>query len=192
MIFRSAAAWTLQNIKAYKDSARIYPRNVFAEKTILPRTEVDTFLTAVDHAMIDIAISRRMNRMVLVGKWIIKVDKREADEVWETLERDIGSGTLPYRAKISTARRNPDLRDVRTDERQICIYTPNFLWRENVREVRRLLTESGFRSRLYYRPDVFTVLEFHQVAKTYFNRKIFSILRTYGVHRLKAKYRYFG
>ena len=190
--WKAATAWHSPNAQEYKMSGRLYSRYIFSEKLRIPRTKVDRFLLAVDHAVIDALRGNTRNREVLFGKWLIRVNEKQADAVWESLTQKIENGMIPYCGKISTARINTSLKDMPKNSRLICVYTPNFLWKEDVRKARRLLMESGFQSRLYYRPDLYTVLENGSVSGTDFRRSIFKHLRRYGVTRLVTRHRYFG
>lgn len=189
---KKAAAWIPRNALAYKRTGKLYSRNIFSEKMKNPRNKIDRFLVAVEHALIDSVLANPGNPQVLVGKWLIKIRKEQADRVWYNITQAIERGELRYYAKVSTSRKNTYLSDTSSNQRLVCVYTPNFLWREDVRKARVLLGKLGFRSRLYYKPDIFTVLEIETVTGTDFGREIFGYLRKYGVHRLKAKYRYFG
>lgn len=190
--WRSATAWVSLNIPVYKESGKLYSQDILSSRLIEPKTDVDKFLMAIDHAVIDAVIANPKNPFVLFGKWLIGVDREEVDDVWERLACNIESGRLPYRAKVSTARKNLTLRDTPKGKHLVCVYTPNYLWREDVRAARILLRKSGFHSRLYYRPDVITILELGSVAGTDFDRDIFAYLRKYGVKRPEINYRYYG
>lgn len=190
--WKAAAAWVTPNASAYKKSGKLYSSDIFANRTIVPNTRIDKFLMAIDYAVIDAVTANPKNPFVLFGKWLIRVDREDVNDVWECLTCDIESGKLPYRAKVSTARRNLFLSDIPKGERLICVYTPNYLWREDVRAARILLRESGFQSKLFYRPDVITILELGSVADTEFDRVIFSYLRNYGIERPGIRNRYYG
>jgi len=187
-----ANAWISSNSKSYSESGKLFPRNVFSEQRILPETRIDKFLFAIDQAMIDAVQANPRNPFILFGKWLIIVKREAADEIWHELSENIESGKLPYRAKISTARINSYLRDLARKKRRICLYTPNFLCRDDVRKARISLRRFGFRSRLYYRPDVLTILEAQSVQLSNFDRSIFKYLRERGVSKLVTKHRYSG
>jgi len=177
----------------YKNSGKTYSRSIFSDTIHIPLTKVDKFLAAIDYALIDAVIEDPRYPFVLFGKWLIRVDREKANETWHELTHRIETGGLPYTAKISTVRNNPSLRDTVSKRKHlICIYTPNYLWREDVRKARLLLKKSGFTSRLYYRPDIITIIESRSVAGTDFRRSIFNHLRRYDVKDLEVKYRYFG
>ena len=194
--WKAAAAWISSNSLAYKLSRKIYPRNIFLEKTVFPRTKFDRFLKAIDHAIIDAIITKPKDHMVLFGKWLINVSRREVDQIWESLTYDIEAGKVPYAAKISTRRGDPDLLLSLSPRPKgthlLCVYTPNFLWRADVREARLLLMKSGFQSKLYYKPDVFTILEIQRVAGTCIGRDVFTHLQRFGIRKLEFNHRYFG
>jgi hypothetical protein len=179
-------------MRAYRGSGKLHPMNILAHGLIEPKTHIDKFLMAIDHAVMDAAIADPKNLSPFFGKWLIKVDRGEVDRVWKRLSYQIERGKIPYRAKVSTARKNPTLRDTPKGKHLICIYTPNYLWREDVRAARSFLREFGYHSKLYYRPDVITILETGSVSGTDFNRDIFQYLRKHGVKRPEIKYRYYG
>jgi hypothetical protein len=187
-----AAAWIPRNALAYKMSNKLCSRNIFSSRVDHPSTRVDRFLTAVDQATIDAVLADPTNPWILFGKWLIRAGENQVDNVWQRLTGAIESGRLPYAAKVSTARKNVSLKDTPRDQRLICVYTSNFLWREDVRRARLLLWKLGFKSRLYYRPDVLTILELGSVAGTDFTREIFTHLRRHGISKLIVKHRYFG
>jgi hypothetical protein len=190
--WKAARARISTNLSAYKESGKLYPPNILSNTPNPPKTQVDKFAMAIDNAAIDAVIANLKNPFVLFGKWLIRVDRNEVDGVWKRFACDIESGKLPYRAKISTARKNLSLKDTPKGKHLICVYTPNYLWREDVRAARILLRKSGFHSRLYYRPDIITILELGSVAGTDFDRVIFRYLRNYGVKRPEISYRYYG
>ena len=142
--------------------------------------------------MIEALTAKPWNPYILSGKWLIKVNKKEADDVWNDLSANIESGKFHHRAKISTAKTNYFLRDVGKGKRLICFYTPNFLWRGDVRRARIELRRFGFRAKLHYRPDILTILETYSVASSPFERNIFRTLRKNGVSKLETRHRYYG
>jgi hypothetical protein len=170
-ISKKADAWCSSHAMAYRRSGKIYSRDIFSDEAVVPTNDIDKFLMRVDHAAID-AVST--NPTMLVGKWLIYVDRKDADQVWTDLSNDIKSGKLPYDAKISTARENPHSTDPAKLKHVVCVYTPNFLWRENVREVRLLLKSAGFQARLYYKPDIFTYLNMYRVYGSKINHRYFG------------------
>ncbi len=190
--WKRATAWTRLHALAYKKSGLVYPRNIFSNKAKQPLTEVEKFLLKVDHAMISAVNTRKYDPMIMFGKWLIYVDRKDSDSTWEVITREIESGKLPYRAKISTAKENSYLKDKPRSKHMICVYTPNFLWRENVREVRRILNESGFMAKMYYKPDIFSVLEIGRTKETYFDRAILKHFTKLGLSELIVNHRYFG
>jgi hypothetical protein len=190
--WKKANSWVSSNSRRYSESGKLYPRDVFSKKMILPVTSVDKFLFKIDNAMIEALKANPRNPFILFGKWLIPVKIQEADDVWHDLSENIQSGNVPYRAKISTARMNLSLGNLGRERRLICFYTPNFLWRDDVRKARIALRCFGFGSRLYYRPDILTVLEAQSVAWSDFDRGIFNHLRRHGVFKLQTKHRYYG
>jgi len=190
--WKAGRARISKNLPAYKESGKLYPLNILSNKPNTPKTQADKFLMAIDHAAIDAVTTNPKNPFVLFGKWLIQTNRNEVDGVWRRIACDIENGKLPYRAKVSTARKNLSLKDTPKGKHLICVYTPNYLWREDVRTARILLRKSGFHSRLFYRPDIITILELGSVAGTDFDRVIFKHLRKYGVKSPIINYRYYG
>jgi hypothetical protein len=190
--WRQAKIWTRLNALHYRNSNLLYPRNIFFEESKTPLTELERFLLKVDHAMIDAVTVNKSDPMILFGKWLLFVDRKNSNATWSTIVDEITKRHLPYRAKISTAKKNTYLTDKPKSKHMICIYTPNYLWRENVREVRFLLKEIGFRTRLYYKPDIFSVLEAGSTRGTHFNRALLKRFKDLGLAELKVHHRYFG
>jgi hypothetical protein len=126
---------------------------------VKPSKPTERFLLAVDHFAID---AFPKTPLWLSGKWVIYVDRRHVDQAWGTISANIKSGMLPYGAKVSTATRALAMRRHMAESYEargghaILVYTPNFLWRQNVKEVRSILASIGFRQRLYYKPNIFT------------------------------------
>lgn len=88
------------------------------------------------------------------GKWLIYIPRTYIDDVWENLSSNIKSGKLPYIAKASTAKDNPNSTD--NNKHVICIYTPNYLFRDDVRQCRVILKNLEFKVKMYYKPNFFT------------------------------------
>lgn len=88
------------------------------------------------------------------GKWMIFPKVEEVDMVWERIKNKTIVGDLGISAKVATARPNALARDKRV--RLICVYTYDCEDKEDVLEVRRKLTQMGFKQTLYYKPDSMT------------------------------------
>ena len=171
-IIESAVNWFEDNSESYLRSGMIYPRDIYLEEMIKPKTNVDKLLMKIDHEAIKIArADLHSNYHLLYGKWLIYIPRNVVDEVWEKLLGAIESGKLPYEAKVATAKRSP-LR--RNQEHVICIYTPNYLFREDVRHCRNILRNMGFQKRLYYKPDIFTYKGMYRIYGSKINHRYFG------------------
>lgn len=191
-VWKEAVAYCSSTALLYARSGKLYSRHIFSNRVYAPRTENEGYLRGIDYAAIHAFTRHKDDLTPLFGKWLVYVDEEIVDSVWNKFSRDIENGKLPYRAKISTRKENPFLPDKPKSKHLICIYTPNFLWRENLREVRLVLRDYGFREKLHYRPDIITILQMGSVEGSKFRDSIFSDLARYGVHDPKTDYRYFG
>ena len=86
-----------------------------------------------------------------VGKWLIFVPVVDLDSKWELIKRMTQDGHLGPLSKASTAKPNPNARDVNI--KVICVYTANWTDKEDVMRVRNALREVGFTDKLSYKSD---------------------------------------
>ncbi|XP_061191576.1 UPF0696 protein C11orf68 homolog [Saccostrea echinata] len=101
-------------------------------------------------------LARKYN--VTHGKWMVfeRVGS-DGDELWAKIAKGVSSGlTLSTSAKISTS---PG------DQHVICLYNNNFLDQEEVFESERTIRSLGVKSRLIYKPDIYTHLGLYQNNK---------------------------
>jgi len=165
--------WFKKNAAEYAQSGKMFPRDIFADGMITPQYEPEITLHRIDLETIK-AVNQLDPRSyhLLFGKWLIYVSRANVDNVWESLSSNIESGKLPYNAKVATAKVNPHATD--KEKHVICVYTPNYLFREDVRQCRVLLKQLGFEAKLYYKPDVFTYKSMYRVTGSPINHRYFG------------------
>ena len=88
-----------------------------------------------------------------VGKWLIFVPPKEADEAWRKIRDETAKGLLGISAKVSTAKPNPDSRDERA---VIYVYTRDWADEADVMRVRKRLRDLGFTERIGYKRNIET------------------------------------
>lgn len=174
--------WFVLHADAYADSGSIYPRDIYTEELIIPRYEPELTLKTLDLEalkqakefikVIHLSNTEMMFFTTFCGKWLIYERRGRIDEVWSNLTSAIESGRLPYDAKVSTAKDNVLSSD--KDLHVVCVYTPNYLFREDVRNCRKLLSELGYGDRLYYKPDVMTTSGMYRVTGSRINHRYFE------------------
>lgn len=169
---RESISWFENNALNYLKSGKMYPRDIYLNDMIFPQTEEERTLLKIDHEAIKIAKNQPpMNYDILVGKWLIFIERNQIDEMWGEISSAIKIGKLPYDAKVATAKQSP-LRKNTTHV--ICIYTPNFLFRDDVRNCRAMLKNLGYEARLYYKPDIFTYKAMYRVYGSKINHRYFG------------------
>jgi hypothetical protein len=165
--------WFEENAVEYAKSAKMFPRDIFADDLIEPQSEPEITLHAIDLETIKTVNQMGSNGYPLLsGKWLIYVSRSNVDEVWKSLSSNIETGKLPCNAKVSTTKSNP-LADQK-EKHVICVYTPDYLFRDDVRQCRLLLKQLGFEARLYYKPDVFTYKRMYRITGSPINHRYFG------------------
>lgn len=88
-----------------------------------------------------------------VGKWLIFLERDEADEMWKKIRNATTEGKLGISTKVSTAKENPESRDNR-----IVIYSYTADWEDepDVMRVREVLRELGIEQRIGYKRNIET------------------------------------
>jgi len=129
------------DVARYISHRKTYPRHVYDDVFIEPKTEIDKKIRELDE--------QAALKGDLVGKWLIFVERPKVDEAWEKISQAVIGGTLGIAAKVSTLAQG-------RHTHVICVYTYNYLDRSDVRRVRDRLKELGFVDRLYYKPDFYT------------------------------------
>lgn len=94
----------------------------------------------------------------LSGKWIIKVDPKDIDEIWETINQLV-SDSLIWGAQVSTKW----LREKREEDVHVLkVYTPNYFDEMDVLRVRGILKEKcDIREEIVYKPDIYNILSIY-------------------------------
>lgn len=85
------------------------------------------------------------------GKWLIFVDIKDIDNVWQTIKRATESGLLGESSKVATALPSPNA--ISDDQKVICVYTYNWHDKEDVFRVENSLRLLGIESDLFYKTD---------------------------------------
>jgi len=107
-------------------------------------------------------IAKKMG--LLSGKWLIFIQREYVDELWDKIVKLANEGKI-WSAKISTLVHPWASRG----NHVCCVYTKNYLDREDVMRVRETLKEIGVESRLSYKPDIYTLLGIYSDNKERFN-----------------------
>lgn len=103
------------------------------------------------------------------GKWLIFLEKDQADPIWEQIRDATWAGDLGISAKVSTAKPNPQSRD---DRLVIYVYTSNWEDTDEVMRVREKVRDFGITDRIGYKRNIETFAgEYSSVGKrvTYYN-----------------------
>jgi hypothetical protein len=85
------------------------------------------------------------------GKWLVFVSAAKVDSVWKKIKQAVENGLLGDRAKVSTAKPNPNSRD--PNRRVICVFTYNYEDIEDVRRIRQQLRHLGITEKIAYKAD---------------------------------------
>jgi hypothetical protein len=85
------------------------------------------------------------------GKWLVFVDISELDETWQIIKKATKEGILGIGAKASTAKKNENASS--HNEKVICVYTYNWLDKEDVFRVEKMLRSIGINQTLFYKAD---------------------------------------
>lgn len=101
---------------------------------------------------------------LLSGKWLIFVQKKRVDGIWEKIW-ELANEEKVWGAKVSTSVHPWASRG----KHVICVYTMNYLDEEDIMRVRETLRDIGIESRLYYKPDIYTLLGIYSDNKESFN-----------------------
>ncbi len=110
---------------------------------------------------------------LLSGKWLIFIQKEKVDDLWENIEKLATKGKI-WNAKVSTSRHPWAAKGTHV----ICVYTKNYLDKENVMDTREILRQIGINKRLNYKPDIYTILGIYSDNKNDF--KLNRVTRKYS------------
>lgn len=89
------------------------------------------------------------------GKWMIFVPIDQVDAAWELVSAAVREGRLGPSAKVSTAKPNPNARDL--SRRVVIVYTADWRDEDDVRRVLCGLRDLGFMGKLSYKADATTL-----------------------------------
>ncbi len=131
----------LDQLEEYINSDMVYTRDIYEDSAKRLTSPVEKKMKMLD---ID-----AIQKGSLVGKWLIFEDRRYIDEVWSRIATAVEQGRLGIAAKVSTLKQGKQ-------EHVICVYTYNFLDRDDVRRIRNIIRELGIIQRIYYKPDHYT------------------------------------
>ena len=101
---------------------------------------------------------------LLSGKWLIYVQKEHVDKLWDKIEKLADKGKI-WSAKVSTTA-HPWASE---GKHVICVYTENYLDERDIMKTREVLRQIGIRTRLTYKPDIYTLLGIYSDNKKSFN-----------------------
>lgn len=107
-------------------------------------------------------IAKKMG--LLSGKWLIFIQREYVDELWDKIVKLANEDKI-WSAKISTLVHPWASRG----KHVFCVYTKNYLDKEDVMRVREILKEIGVESKLSYKPDIYTLLGIYSDNKERFN-----------------------
>lgn len=85
------------------------------------------------------------------GKWLIFIDAVRVEIIWRRVKQAVEDGLLGGRAKVSTAKQNPNSRNA--NKRVFCVYTYNYEDVEDVRRIREQLRRRGVTEEIAYKAD---------------------------------------
>jgi Domain of unknown function (DUF1917) len=176
--------WVFQNGEEYAKSNLVFPRDISKKDAEVPNAEPELTLRKIDieaikealHYQDSSPVSREINELQIIvalsGKWLVYERRDNIDEAWRKLSLAIDSGRLPYSAKVSTAKENSNSDD--KNLHVVCVYTSNYLFRDDVRKCRAILSSLGFAERLYYKPDIMTHKNMYRVTGSKVNYRYFG------------------
>ena len=82
------------DVREYLSHRKTYPRHVYDDGFIEPKTEIDKKMRELDE--------QTALEGDLVGKWLIFVERPKVDEAWEKISKAVIGGTLGISGKVST------------------------------------------------------------------------------------------
>ncbi len=85
------------------------------------------------------------------GKWLIFVPRDSVDEVWHKIKLAIEQGKLGSKAKVSTAKPNPN--STNSSKHVVCVYTYDAFDEGDVRQIRASLRDLGITNKIPYKTD---------------------------------------
>jgi len=88
------------------------------------------------------------------GKWLVFVHKDQVNEAWDKIRKATEDGLLGDKSKCATAKENPNA--LNSDEKVICVYTNDYLDKEDVFRVLKSLRDIGFMQGIAYKTYIAT------------------------------------
>ncbi len=85
------------------------------------------------------------------GKWLVFVQRNEADEIWNSIKLSIENGELGNAAKISSS--SPQSIAFNPRNHVICVYTHDWTDKEDVLRIRQKLRTLGITWKIPYKAD---------------------------------------
>jgi len=89
------------------------------------------------------------------GKWLIFVDRKNVDKVWEKIRLATEKGALGIEAKVSS--KIAAQLSSESGSHVICVYTYDWTDERDVRRVREELRKLGITNKIPYKADVDTI-----------------------------------
>ena len=89
------------------------------------------------------------------GKWLVFVNVKDVDEVWEKIRKATEDGLLGFDSKVATAKLNPNASN--SNQKVVCVYTYDWKDEEDVRKISEELTKLGITNKIPYKADIDTL-----------------------------------
>ncbi|KXA93320.1 hypothetical protein AKJ65_06415 [candidate division MSBL1 archaeon SCGC-AAA259E19] len=94
---------------------------------------------------------------ILSGKWLIYREEDKIVSTWNKIRNSVKKGKLGNTAKCSTKKKQRG----KGGDYVICVYTLNYLNKKDVFRVRKNLRQIGVSEKLYYKPDIYSILNIY-------------------------------
>ncbi len=85
------------------------------------------------------------------GKWLIFVPIERIDKVWSQIESATEAGRLGEMSKVATAK--PNFNATNSNAKVICVYTYDWMDKEDVIRIRQELRQLGITRKIPYKAD---------------------------------------
>lgn len=105
---------------------------------------------------------------ILSGKWLIYEKTSNIDKLWANISINCVKGFLGPTVKVSPKCNY-------NDEHVICVFTKNYLDKENVYNIRDVLKKNGINNKISYKPDIFTYFEIYKNNKWNIKSSIYTM-----------------
>lgn len=105
---------------------------------------------------------------ILSGKWLIYKKTTQIDNLWKDISINCIKGFLGPSVKVSP-------KDNYNKQHVICVFTKNYLDKENVYKIRDNLKNIGVINKISYKPDIFTYFEIYRNNKWNIKSSIYTI-----------------